>query len=243
MAATSPPHVTVSLMRPFVDSAFRGTPEFAWEWLAAMAAIYPDRLCMPAACRAKHHAMYVGPDSKGTALAAVNAAPGVVEDALRRCSGIRFSAWVLVFQSRGDEVHGNALVFDRDAKRMVRFEPRGWRVGYDSERLDTTLAAYAKDTFGATYTSPRDLQGPVGPQRREVLEVEGRRDLLPSHGPCVIWSLLFIALTLEYPDLTPQQVAEHLDKDCVSPRVLAQALGHFIAAHKPSMPMCERRDK
>lgn len=225
----------ISALRPFVDSAFRGTPKFAWSWLAALRALYPESLCMPRACRPSHHAMWVTED-----YSAVRTADGVLEDAMDKCDGIPYSAWVLVFRARHGEIHGNALVYDRRRNRVIRFEPRGAKVGYEWRALDALLADFARTKLGgAVYMAPTEYQAKIGPQRLEVVEAGGDRTLLPAHGPCVIWSLMFIAIMLEFPDMEPAQVASRLENLDVSPRVYAQAMGHFIAATMQDLPRCK----
>ena len=256
-------HAYITASKPFVESPFRGSPRFAWEWLAALKQMYPGVLCMPRACRPRSHAMIVhrsestasidgvhegvgddgdngdvGHDTNGV-YSRVATAEGVVEDALSLCDGVQFSAWILVFVASGGEVHGNAFVFDRFNHRTVRFEPRGWRVTYNAASLDSVLKEYSRRVFDAEYIPPYQLQAAAGPQHLEVVEANGKRSRLPANGPCVIWSLIFIALMLEFPDLEPVDVARRLDSSTVSPRMLAQAVGHFIAAYKPRVPQCK----
>ena len=225
---------SISAIRPFVDSAFRGTPRFAWNWLFGLSQIYPKRLCMPRACRPMNHAIYVTEGFRR-----VQTAEGVVEDAMSRCDGIPFSAWVLVFWSSAKEIHGNAMVYDRKRKTVTRFEPRGHMVSYDWEALDRVLATFVKEAFdGASYIAPSTFQHKVGPQRQEVLIAKGQRSLLPAHGPCVIWSLMFIAMQLEDPEMEPGEISARLETLSVDPRVFAQAIGHFIEATMKEVPVC-----
>ena len=232
---------SIPLHREFAESEFRGTSRFAWAWIAKLEDMFPDRMCAPFRCQPRHHAMWVEPDYDGTMR--VDATPRLLDRVRNECftgdSKKQFTGWVVVFRSGKGEVHGNGMLYDRFNEVLVRFEPRGKGTsGYDAPALDRAIYDWLAVEFpGSMYVAPDAFQRPVGPQTKEVLHAVHGRHSLPSHGPCVIWSLMFMHLKIQHPHMGYDQIADALgDYGLVTS--LAMMYGHIIANEMTELPKC-----
>lgn len=234
--------------RPFVEAHFTGTPLTAWTALAHISSLFgPSRLQVPVRCDspdATTHAMWVSAASD--TWTAPRAAPRIVcaaplLPAINTCRSrgtpARFAAWILAFRCEDGEVHGNAMLLDREKRLLVRFEPRGARTrsrtNYDAPILDALLTEFARTELcpPATYLAPREYQVEVGNQTTEVLQSPLGEETLPRAGPCVAWSLLFIHSVLLFPDVPLARVVAQLARAHTAQTLIIEMYAHYLATH------------
>lgn len=237
--------------RPFKQTEVRGVPKFVWTWLYHLSQAYPDRLLVLFPCDVGTHGMWVEDNRVHTppGFDARLSEMGSHFTAAIRGDGTatpRFVAWVVVFFTKHGELHGNAMLLDRELHCLTRFEPRGGKPSdYDGIALDALLKKWLHRTVDPTYSyqSPREFQLSVGPQGWEVRDVMYRADLLPDRGPCVIWSLLFIHLMVHKGDGNARHVAHILSKLKADKSSAIQAYGMLIerCTQRQVLPMCSRR--
>lgn len=232
--ALVPPHMTHH--RNFTPAVFRGEPRQIAQWLSVLARCHRDLLHVPSLDNVEttSHMMWLeGTDADWHR-------PFMLQwqEALTNTLGggtARFTAWVLAFRTRTGEVHGNALVWDRMGRgegrpSLIRYEPRGTHpTTYDHGVLDAVLTRFAKD-HGGTYVSPFAYQRVLGCQALEVHQAMDGMASLPSHGPCVTWSLFLIHLRLLFPDEAFKSLTRRLHGTAVTPTLLIQAYGHMLDA-------------
>lgn len=223
---------------------FQGTPRFVVGWLATLAATYPDLVDWPIRCVPPDHVFSV---VWGQTNSHILVHPTLAAHLLDKTTAKRFSFWVGVFDTKGmgqnaAELHANAFLLDRVNRRLTRFEPQGtgWYSAYDERQIDGLLRTWARDALGATYLAPRSYQPQYGPQKQERDEMRPfGKHYEPEQGPCVLWSALFLHLTLEYPNASPRTVATFLSESDTTKVLLSQGYGHVVCQELAKLPVCK----
>ena len=135
----------------------------------------------------------------------------------------RFTVGIMtLLDVKGGENHANALIFDRESKTLIRFEPHGSRTSlYDSEELDKDLKFWLNKSVlkGWTYRPPNLFCPIEGPQTKEVrayykermhktFNAVGVKD--DGRSYCSAWSLLFLHYRLMNPSHTDQEIVDFM---------------------------------
>lgn len=141
--------------------------------------------------------------------------PKTLRDISKCLKKSRFTVCILEIVYPKGFRHANAIIFDSKAKRLTRFEPNGSSENtIDTEMKYWLLSQEQLRTW--TYSGPTNFCPKPGPQSREnwmyveeAYELAGL-DRRETGGFCAAWSLLWIHMRLENPDLEDQELVDKL---------------------------------
>lgn len=229
-------HDGVVSRRNFVESKFRGTPSRIYGAMLWLQHQYPTMFLAPISCHSSAHLMKYLPDFRR-----VLWHPDLLRNLNMKPPGAatlpRFSAWVLVAHRPGD-AHANLMLYDRLDRTVVRFEPRGWHGGYDSEPMDDALALSIRKHLGSRFIRPSEFQARIGPQRLEYQQTDKDKERIAILGPCAYWCLLFLHAKLRSPHLTYRDIDRLLRNIPASLTASIEAYGHVLSRVQLYLPPC-----
>lgn len=189
-------------LRNFIPTTFEGTPDMCVHALHMVAREYPEGMCplFPDYPILQH---YFHIDiKKGSIREPIDIIQRLQDG---EASAARIMVTIIVFLSGENELHANCLLFDKQTRRALRFEPRGAGTGgYNHARLNAILQAFIDKANAALhldtpfqFVPPQQYQASVMAQTIEVKQVGGIFKALPPFGPCVLWSVLFAHMYME----------------------------------------------
>ena len=117
-----------------------------------------------------------------------------------------------------DVAHSNSIIFDLKNKRVLRFEPHGPYQLFTTEKdidgiIDANMRELTKKlkkhNIVEKYIPPIKFC-PIGPQAKE--EYSKFEDLPAEFGYCLAWSLMYLHLKIENPDVPDKKLMQYFDK-------------------------------
>lgn len=134
--------------------------------------------------------------------------------------------------------HANYLIYDKKLGEIERYEPHGATVyeynnWYDIYMLDLALRNLFEENYNIKYISPLDFCPRKGFQSLEAKE--GRQIGDPS-GFCAAWSLYWVHLRLENPDISREELMkkgiDHIIKENKDFKRFIRNYSEFIVDRK-----------
>ncbi len=140
--------------------------------------------------------------------------------------GIRFMVFPILLQSGKNPVtHGNVLIIDMNKQTIERFDPIGYEgvATWNSDELDSQIRAFFHAVpLLSTFTfQPLSVSCPnigklrngkyifSGPQAKERVIPYWKNE---PKGFCSSWSMMYVYLKLQYPDITQENVAKCIEQ-------------------------------
>jgi hypothetical protein len=124
---------------------------------------------------------------------------------------IRFIFIKLTLIPSANGTHANILVYDKLKNVLERFEPYGIIPYVDSDNLDIFIHKIGIECINKniTYIKPSDMFDSLGPQVISDDSNYNIRKLGDPNGYCLAWTLWFLELRINNPDITAKEIMKN----------------------------------